>query len=128
MVKVLACFIHKGLLVGGNSLIPFLFIHFHSRTPSCCGSHEPCKKSKHTAAHHCKYPYAKFFEMAWAITGYTDTVDVWGTIEETDLETQTTQNGARFGEMYTHGQFLLADFFAGFLVLLSFRKICFLLK
>lgn len=43
---------------------------------SCCGQREPCQVGKsHTATHHCKYPYAAFFERSRGILGYTDTVE-----------------------------------------------------
>ncbi|KAL2916621.1 hypothetical protein HK105_203733 [Polyrhizophydium stewartii] len=47
----------------------------------CCGKQDPCKRTKHRAKHHCEYKYEAFFEMAGAITRYTDTTDVW--VEET---------------------------------------------
>ncbi|KAK7455250.1 hypothetical protein VKT23_011122 [Stygiomarasmius scandens] len=57
------------------------------RNYSCCGTKNPCEFGTHRAKHYCDYPYGAFFPYAWKITGYTDTVDTWAEVQDTNLET-----------------------------------------
>ncbi|KAF9581447.1 hypothetical protein BGW38_001521 [Lunasporangiospora selenospora] len=61
---------------------------------SCCGKNAPCSYSSHRAVHHCDHPYTSFYDYVSAITGYTDTVEKWATIEETNLMTDTTRKAS----------------------------------
>ncbi|KAG7092999.1 hypothetical protein E1B28_009298 [Marasmius oreades] len=58
---------------------------------ACCSSKNPCQFGSHRSKHHCEYPYGAFFTFARNICGYTDTMDVWVTAEDTNLETDSTQ-------------------------------------
>ncbi|THU87901.1 hypothetical protein K435DRAFT_730379 [Dendrothele bispora CBS 962.96] len=56
------------------------------RNHPCCGTKNPCQFGSHRAKHHCDYPYGPFFPYAYKITGYTDTVDTWAEVQDTNLE------------------------------------------
>ncbi|KAF9319971.1 hypothetical protein BG003_007656 [Podila horticola] len=75
-----ACSFHKAMELSGGF--------------SCCGNKAPCTYGSHRAAHHCDYPYTNFFEYAFGILGYTDTVEEWATVTDTDLLTNTTQKAS----------------------------------
>ncbi|KAG0004505.1 hypothetical protein BGZ80_008077 [Entomortierella chlamydospora] len=60
----------------------------------CCGNKAPCKFSNHRSVHHCEYPYTNFFDYAYSITGYCDTVDQWAEINEKDMVTNEIQKAS----------------------------------
>ncbi|KAF9987765.1 hypothetical protein BGZ65_002008 [Modicella reniformis] len=65
---------------------------------SCCGKKAPCTFSNHRSVHHCDYPYTSFYDYAFGILGYSDTVDDWTTVEEKDMLTSNVQR-ARIGRL-----------------------------
>jgi hypothetical protein len=58
-----------------------------NRRRACCTEAAPCVRKPHRAKHHCDYAYETFFARSSGILGYTDTVDEWGVIKETNAET-----------------------------------------
>lgn len=58
-----------------------------NRRRGCCAEASPCVRKPHRAKHHCDYPYEAFFARSSGILGYTDTVDEWGALKETNAET-----------------------------------------
>ncbi|KAL0063368.1 hypothetical protein AAF712_009763 [Marasmius tenuissimus] len=62
-----------------------------NRTWPCCSTKNPCQSGAHRAQHHCEYPYGAFFPFARNIYGYTDTLEEWASVEDTNLETDDTQ-------------------------------------
>ncbi|KAF8999268.1 hypothetical protein BDQ17DRAFT_756056 [Cyathus striatus] len=63
----------------------------YSGSYSCCGTANPCEFRSHRERHHSDYPYGNFFEYSRNILRYTDTVDWWSSIEDTNLETDAIQ-------------------------------------
>ncbi|KAF9352206.1 hypothetical protein BGX26_009929 [Mortierella sp. AD094] len=61
---------------------------------SCCGNKAPCTYSSHRSVHHCEYPYTNFYDYAYKITGYCDTVDEWTEINEKDMVTNEIQKAS----------------------------------
>ncbi|KAK1224737.1 hypothetical protein PQX77_012345 [Marasmius sp. AFHP31] len=62
-----------------------------NRTWGCCSTKNPCQSGSHRAKHHCEYPYGAFFPFARGIYGYTDTLEEWCSVEDTNLATDETQ-------------------------------------
>ncbi|KAG0021682.1 hypothetical protein BGZ82_011273 [Podila clonocystis] len=60
-------------------------------TFTCCGQKSPCAFSNHRSVHHCEYPYTSFFDYAYAITRFCNTVDNWAEVLETDMATNIDQ-------------------------------------
>ncbi|KAI8605756.1 hypothetical protein EDD21DRAFT_299094 [Dissophora ornata] len=75
-----ACSFHKSSEVSG--------------TYSCCGKKAPCTFSNHRSVHHCEYPYTTFYDYAYAILGYCDTVDEWAVVSENDMLTNQSQKAS----------------------------------
>ncbi|KAK3825763.1 MAG: hypothetical protein J3Q66DRAFT_277887 [Benniella sp.] len=74
-----ACSFHKGTELIGSY--------------TCCGKKSTCSFSNHRSVHHCEYPYDKFYDYAFGIIGYTDTIERWAGVEETDMLTGDVQKG-----------------------------------
>ncbi|KAF9380314.1 hypothetical protein CPB97_008420 [Podila verticillata] len=75
-----ACNFHKAMELSGGF--------------SCCGNRAPCTYGSHRSSHHCDYPYTTFYEYACGIIGYTDTIEEWASVNDTDLLTNTTQKAS----------------------------------
>ncbi|KAG0094306.1 hypothetical protein BGZ93_007393 [Podila epicladia] len=63
----------------------------HNGGFSCCGNRAPCTYGSHRSSHHCDYPYTNFFEYAFGMIGYTNTVKEWAAVTDTDLLSDATQ-------------------------------------
>ncbi|KAG0353493.1 hypothetical protein BG005_007234 [Podila minutissima] len=63
-------------------------------TFSCCGQKSPCAFSNHRSVHHCEYPYTSFFDYAYGIICYGNTVDKWAETLETDMATNIDQHAS----------------------------------
>ncbi|KAF9115354.1 hypothetical protein BGX27_008123 [Mortierella sp. AM989] len=63
-------------------------------TYSCCGKKSPCTFSNHRSVHHCDYPYTNFYDYAYSITGFTDTINGWAEVLEKDLVSNNTQKAS----------------------------------
>ncbi|KAI8923792.1 hypothetical protein BC831DRAFT_469285, partial [Entophlyctis helioformis] len=78
---------------------------FHSlASGSCCGvssaSAQPfCEHKTHRSTHHHDYPYAAFFERASAVLGYTNTMSIWISTNDTDLEDESFSQSATVGRL-----------------------------
>ncbi|KAF9406900.1 hypothetical protein BGZ94_002900 [Podila epigama] len=61
---------------------------------SCCGKSAPCSFSNHRSSHHCEYPYTAFYDYAYGIIGYTDTMEAWAEVEDKNLLTDASQKAS----------------------------------
>ncbi|KAI8923791.1 hypothetical protein BC831DRAFT_469283 [Entophlyctis helioformis] len=71
----------------------------YSGRMACCGSNDPCKRTKHRPDHHCEYKYGAFFERSTGVLNYTDTVDYWMDLTANDFESEDNNQSFSCGRL-----------------------------
>ncbi|KAJ3019732.1 hypothetical protein HKX48_001837 [Thoreauomyces humboldtii] len=80
------------------------------RSQPCCGEKDrPCAVAKHSAKHHCRFPYAALAGYSQRILGYSDTMDEYVTLDERSPEWYTAEHGEYTMRLITIGKLLRAQ-------------------